>query len=327
VRYSFGLFFLIVVLSGCSSKQYFDPEETAGRVSSDDIFIDEYIRNYKPGRLVYLENDNLITKDQTIIKQIPENYNIINYSDGVLFVGFDNSLIIGDTNQTIELSAKVLSVAKKGNILALVLSDNSMVIYDIDQDELVFKEKHEHSYINNKKIASPVFMNQTVLFPTLDGKVSVVNLSKKKTLRNLIVATSGFVKNVVYLNVINNTLIAATNNNILTFGDQNLNLKEYEIVNIVSNKQFIYIATVDGQIIKLNHKLEEQNQKKYKFAKILTLAVGDKFVYALESQNYLIKLSKDFKSSTVYDIWFNEYEKTTYLGDRLYYDNRYLKLK
>ncbi len=327
MRYSLALLLVVLLLGGCSQKQYFDPDDTHGRVSSDDIVVDDYIKNYKPGKLIYLENGTIITKDGKQTRQIPQDQHIVNYSDGVLFTANDNNLTMNDTNKTIELSAKPLSVAKKGNILAIVLSDNSMVIYDIAQDEVVFKEKHEHSYINNKKVASPVFMNQTILFPTLDGKVSVVSLSQKKSLRNLIVATTGFVKNVIFLAVTNNTLIAATNNNVLTFGNQSLNLKEYEVANIITNKKFIYIATVDGQIIQLNHALEEQNSAKYKFAKILTLAVGDKFIYALESQNYLIKLSKDFKTSKVYDIWFNEYEKTTYIDNKLYYDNRYLKLR
>ncbi len=327
MRYSLALLLVVVFLGGCSQKQYFDPDDTHGQVSSDDIVVDDYIKNYKPGKLIHLENGTIITKDSKQTRQIPQDQHIVNYSDGVLFTANDNNLTMSDTNKTIELSAKPLSVAKKGNILAIVLSNNSMVIYDIKQDEAVFKEKHEHSYINNKKVASPVFMNQTILFPTLDGKVSVVSLSQKKSLRNLIVATTGFVKNVIYLSVQNNTLIAATNNNVLTFGNQSLNLKEYEVVNIIANKKSIYIATVDGQIIQLNHALEEQNATKYKFAKILTLAVGDKFIYALESQNYLIKLSKDFKTSKVYDIWFNEYEKTTYIDDKLYYDNRYLKLR
>ncbi|RLA75089.1 MAG: hypothetical protein DRG11_02735 [Epsilonproteobacteria bacterium] len=327
MRYIFVIFFFILVFSGCVQKQYFQPDDTVGYVPSEDIVEDSYILNYISGRLILLENDKLITKDKELATKLQKNQEIVNYEHDEVFISYNNDLILSDTNRTIKLESKVISLAKKGNILALVLQDNSMILYDLELDEVVFKEKHDHSYINNKKVATPIFINKTVLFPTLDGKVSVVSLSQRKTLRNLIVATTGLVKNVSYLNVVNNTLIAATNNNILTFGNTKLNLKEYEVANIVADGGFIYIATVDGQIIKLNHKLEEINKKKYKFAKILTLAVTNKFIYGLESQNYLIKLSKNFKTSQIYDIWFNEYEKTTYLKDKLYYDNRYLKLR
>ncbi|NQY53337.1 MAG: hypothetical protein HRT42_07145, partial [Campylobacteraceae bacterium] len=66
--------------------------------------------------------------------------------------------------------------------------------------------------------------------------------------------------------------------------------------------------------------------KKYNYAKFYTLAYGEN-LYALESQDYLISLSKDFKEEKIYDFSFDEDSKVISIKNTIYFDNKYIILK
>ncbi len=318
-----SLLSILFLITGCSTKQYFEPEDTQDFEQSSKNLPSSIISFNKDG--ASLENGLIISKRGISTSKIKEGFTFLNNSEnGIIASNNKDSVLIGD--KVIKLDSIIVSASIKDDILALVHSDNSVSAYDLRSNKTLFKEYLSKSYVNDVRIANPYFMSNIILFPTLDGKVLIVSSQNYKIIRSVNVDTSGKFNNIIYLNVVNDTLIAASSNKVVSVGDGLLNVKAYEIRDIISHNSDIYIATIDGQVIKTDISLNVQNRKKYKFAKIYALAFGTS-LYALESQGYIINISEDFKTDTIYDFSFNEDDKIISIGDTLYIEDEYIKLK
>lgn len=324
MRQLFLLIPLLVIFAGCSSKEYFEPENTVGDYDNTTAYLDgDIVSMNKDGAT--LDNQEIITKRGVSKFKIAEGYNFLNISDDkVISSNYKDSIMID--KKVIKTGGVVVSATLKDNKLAMLFSNNSIQLYDIDADKILLKEYYSHSYVNDTRIANPYFMSNIVLFPTLDGKIIVVANDNNKVIRSIVVDADGQFNNIIFLDVINDTLVAATANKVISVGDGSVKLKDYRVRDIISKDNSIYIATIDGQIIKTDISLNIMNRKKYKFAKIYALAYGTS-LYALESQGYLINISEDFQTDAVYDFGFNNEKKVIALGDTIYYNNEYIILK
>lgn len=315
---------LAFIFAGCSSKEYYEPEDTVGDYENTTASLNgDIISMNKDGAT--LDSGEIITKRGVSKFELPEGYQFLNISeDKVIASNYKDKILID--KKELEVSGVVVAASLKGNKLALLFSDNSIQLYNTDTKKTVLKEYFAHSFVNDTRIANPYFMENIILFPTLDGKIIVVASETNKVVRNIVVDANGQFNNIIFLDVINDTLVAATANKVISVGDGVLNLKDYKIRDIITHEDNIYLATIDGQIIKTDISLNIMDRRKYKYAKIFTLAYGTS-LYALESQGYLINISNDFKSETIYDFDFNNEEKVIALEDTIYYNDEYIILK
>ena len=173
----------------------------------------------------------------------------------------------------------------------------------------------------------PKFLNKVILFPILSGKVIVVDKDKYKVVKTITIDPLNEIKNIILLEAFDNTMIAASPNKIITIENGNLNKKEFFIQGYILEDKYIYIATHDGRILKLDLKLNIINEKKFKFAKFQALALGKDYIYAIESQSYLVKLSKNFKNTEIFNFPFEEDEKIFVNKNKIYVENKILILK
>lgn len=313
----------LLLFTACSKKQYFEPEDTYS-FSKDSKDIGSSIKAFNKDGAT-LENNQFISKEGISNIKLTEGYEFLNISENkIISTNNKDRVKVGD--KEIITNSVVVSATLKDDILAILNSDNSIMAYDLRDDKIVLKEYFTKSLANDVRIAAPYFMSNLILFPTLDGKIIVVSLQNYKIVRNIIVDANGQFNNIIYLNVVNNTLVAASANKIISVGDGVLNIKDYSLRDIISHENDIYLATIDGQIIKTDISLNVMDRKKYKFAKFYALAFGDS-LYALESQGYIVNISNDFKSDKIYDYSFDEEDKVVVLEDTIYIDNRYIKLK
>lgn len=315
---------LVFILAGCSTKEYYEPEDTLGNYQStkDDLKA-EIISMNKDGAT--LENGEIITKRGLSKFKLPEEYVFLNISDDkVIASNYKDKVLIDE--KELEVGGVVVAATSKDNQLAMLFSDNSIQLYDLDEDRILLKEYFPHSFVNDTRIANPYFMSNIVLFPTLDGKIVIVSQADNKMIKNIVVDAKGQFNNIIFLDVINDTLVAATANKVITVGDGVLNIKDYNIRDIITKDSYIYIATIDGQIIKTDISLNIMDRRKYRYAKVYALAYGST-LYALESQGFLIKISEDFKSDEIYDFSFDNERKVIALDDTIYYDDEYIILK
>lgn len=323
MKYLLFLVATLFLITGCSQRQYFDPEDSHSFDQDSKSIGSEIIAFNRDGAT--LDNGNIITKNGVLPHTLKEGYEFINISEGKVISTNNIDKIAIDT-QVIEIGSVIIAATLKDDLLALIHSNNAISLYDLKTNKTVFKEYLGKSFANDIRTANPIFMSNIILYPALDGRVSVLSLQNYKIVRNITVDADGRFNNIIFLNVVNDTLVAATANKIISVGDGVLNIKKYEIRDVISHGTNIYIATIDGQIIKTDISLNVSDRKKYQFAKIYSLAFGES-LYALESQGYLINLSEDFKKDTIYDFSFDEEEKVIAIGDTIYFGSDYIKLK
>lgn len=317
---------VFLLLTGCSQKKYFEPKDTLGSYSQDTKSISADILAFNRSGAT-LENGQVITKEDLKDFKLPKGYEFINYSQGkVIATDNKNKLFIANEENILEVNGIVIATTLKENILAMIFSDNTLALYDIQKKKYLLKEYLSESLVNDTRITNPIFMTNIVLFPTLNGKVVVVGIKENKIVKNIVVDANGTFNNIIYLEVVNDTLIAATANKIISVGTNNINVKEFEVRDVISNKNDLYVATIDGQLIKLDTNLNITAQKKYKFAKIYALAFGTS-LYALESQGFLINVDEDFIKDRIYDFSFEEESKTIGIKNRFYFADEYLEVK
>jgi len=323
----FFVFILLFVFQGCSSKQYFEPENTKYLdVIVQDI--DSDIIDYNSDGAT-LANGKFISKDGISTIVLSKNYKFINNNDGIIISTDNNGSVeihINNKIEKIKFDKTVVSASLKDNLIAFGSVDNSIKIYDIKSKKIVFSEYLKHSAINDIKIANPIFFNTIILYPTLDGKIVIVDIKKRTVVKSINLDPKSEINNIIFLKTIGDSLVAASSKKIFSFVDGKSKILDFDIRNILIKDNYIYIATLDGNLIKFDKDLNELKRKKFKFAKFYTIGYG-KYLYALESQGFIVRLNDDFKKIDIYDFSFDEDEKVIAIDDKLYFEDEYIILK
>jgi hypothetical protein len=316
---------LFVFFQGCSSKKYYEPEDSES-ISINVYDIDSKIIDFHATGAT-LQNHSFISKKGVSTLSLDEGFRFLNQSENTILSANDNGTLMvqfeDNTKKTIQFEKNVISATIDGDLIAYLLIDNTAGLYDLSEERIVLKEYLSVSVLNDTRIASPIFLNSLVLFPTLDGKVLIVDKNARTIFKTINLDPQGDVNNIIYLEALGNTLIAATNNKLFTFMDGRVKTITKEVRALAVSDENIFLATLDGQIIKYDQALNELASVKFKFAKFYALSFGSD-LYALESQDYLIKLDKNLEKYTVYDFSFDEEEKVFALDNKIYFEDSYL---
>jgi hypothetical protein len=299
------LLLFLTLFSGCGSKEYYVPENTVGEWEVRGAMQGTIIDVTANGAV--LDNGDIVTKDALVKVALPKAHRFLSLSDGwVLSCSSDGNLTLNPmqaprSNVEFELKKTVAAASVKDDILAVLFASNEMAIYSISTKELLFKEQGNAPIAVDSRIEDPYFMNDLVLFLTLDGKIVIVNTQAKQTIRSMIVSSEPHFNNIIHFTVAGNTLIAATPYKIFSLASKEVR-EPYELRDMVFKDNTIYICTKQGEIISLTPSLQKIASKKFKFAHFLGLIVTDERVYALEKQGYLISLDRELLASKVYEV-------------------------
>lgn len=328
MRHLSFLFVFALLISGCSSKQYFEPENTHGDYPLSSIDMQNSIIDYNADGAT-LENYKLLSKEGITSSSIKEGFDFINNNDGIIIAANKGgALLIKDKNKVEEFAFEknVISASVKGDLIALSLIDNSILLYDKKLKKKYFKEYLTVSLVNDIKIANPIFLDSVILFPTLDGKVVVVDIAKKSIIKTMNIDPKGNINNIIFLSSIDDALIAATPTKLFSFVSGGVNIKDIDIKNVIVVDKNLIVSTLDGNILKIDKELKVLKSKKFKFAKFHALGAGT-YIYALEENDYLISLNSDLDDIRIYDFSFDENEKAIILGDKLYFGDQSITLE
>ena len=319
-----------IVFSGCSNKTMFEPKKIAGEVDYDgtlpSTIVDRSIVS------AVLESGEFITKKDGLIKQkLPKNFIVINEND--------ENYIIADKEGNLKILSKegkalyeksfediVASATLNGDLLSVVFSNNRLMLYNIKDDEVFFNEKLEPVYVLDSRMANPAFLNDLVIFPTLDGRLLIIDITHKKIIRDLVISNEKYFNNVIFLKVIGNRLIAATNTKVMSISPKSINIYgESEIKDILFLEDRVYIFTKDGKVVLTDTDLKVLKEKKFPFA-IFSGVIYGEFIYLIEKGGYIIAVDKDLITANYYKLP-NEIDNLLFTaGDKLYYENNYFKL-
>ena len=316
----------IFLFTACSSKKYYEPENVSNNIELNKESMSSSIASMnKIGAT--LENKKILTKDGISSFELPKGFQFLNVTDDgkIIATNYVDKILIGNEEKV--LKDVVVAASLKNGKLALVYSNNTIELLDIRTMKTLFKEYLQLSLANDTRITNPYFMGNLILFPTLNGKVVIVSSATNESVKNISVDPDNEFNNIISLNVIESTqtLIVASPNKIVSISPKEVISKEYEVRDIIIDKNDLFLATIDGQIIKLTPDLNVVSKKKYKYAKIHALAYTDS-LYAVESQGFLINISKDFKEDHVYNFSFDNEERMIAIGNKIYFDSKYITL-
>jgi len=300
------LFFaiLIVLLSACSTKKVFEPKSLAQEWTKQSHQTRHIIdTSYN---VALLSDKSVLTKTANVRVTIEEKYRVVSESDGwIVSTSLDGNLTLNreDSNLTQKFSLKktIASASAKDNKLAVLFADNELALYHIDTKEPFFRKQGSESIAVNTKIVNPFFIEDLVIFSTLDGKVVIVNAKLKKKLRSVIVSSEDHFNNVIYFTMIGNKIVAATGYKILAMAQKELRAK-YEIRDILYDGTNLYLDTKQGEVISLSEDLEINAKIKFPFAHFLGMISDENKLYILEKEGYLIVLDKNMKDYTVHEV-------------------------
>jgi hypothetical protein len=331
LRKSYLLFALVLTLlfAGCSSKEVYEPklvkEQWKFYGDSTEKIVDV------SSDVAMLESRKVLLKDRLIDTTIQESYRLLGSSDGwVLSSTIDGELIIDfiddvSMKKKFNLKKTIAGASIKDDILAVLFSDNEMALYSISEKSLLVKVQGTTPVVVDSRIVNPYFMNDLVLFLTLDGKIVIVNSKLKKKLRTTIVSSEDNFNNIIYFNVIDNKLIAATGSKILSMATKEIRVN-YEVRNMAYSGKDIIITTKQGEVISLTPDLQVNAKVKFPFAHFLGLIIHDDKIYVLEKEGYLIEITKDLLEYNVYEVDIED--GYIFVADKMFYvDDEYISLE
>ena len=314
-----------LLITGCSTKKYYSPEETndveisTASLSSDIKSINRDGATLENGKFISKlgESEFTLNEDTYFLNTTSNNEAISTNLKDKIYIG----------QKEYNLKNVAVAVSTKDNLIAIINSDNSLELRDTNNN-ILFREYETLSLANDTRTTNPFFLGNLVLFPTLNGKIVIVSLETNKAIKKISVDPRGQFNNIIYLSVMDDgeTLVAATANNIVAISSKNVVTKEYEVKDVALDGNFIYVATLDGRVIKFSKNLEEQVSKKFRFAKINALAASKSAIYAAESQGYIIKLSKSFSNISIDDLNYDESEKIIAIKNKFFTGDKVIVL-
>lgn len=316
----------IALFTACSGKKYYEPEETSSNIELNKKSMSSSIKSMNRVGATLKDNE-IITKKGISSFKLPDGFEFINFTEEgeAISTNYIDKILIGTRERKVK--DVVVAASKQNEKLALIYSNNSMELIDINTDKTLFKEYLPLSLANDTRVANPLFMGSLILFPSLNGKVLILSAATNEVVRNISLDTDSDFKNIISLEVEqkSESLIVANAHKIVSISARDIISKEYDIRDIIVKNGYIYIATVDGNIIKLTPNLEEVAKRKYKYAKFHALAYGSS-LYAVESQGFLINISDDFRNDTVYEFSFDNEKRLIAIDNKIYFNSDYITL-
>lgn len=320
------LVYIAISFSACASKEVFEPDVVGDDweyYGDSDFTIENISQN-----AALVEDQKILVKDNVLDVVLDENDRLLGFSDGwVISSNIDGNLTLHASKdislkEHFELKRTIATASVKDDVLAVLFSNNKIALYSISDKKLLLKEQGDAPVVVNSKLMAPYFKDGLVIFPTLDGKVVLINLEQKKKLRTVIVSSEDNFNNVIYFNFVNNKIIASTGNKILSLSNKELRVK-HDIRNVVDDGKNIYLTTKQGEIISLTPDLQQNKKVKFPFAHFLGLIVGTHKIYALEKEGYIIELSKDLLEYTIHEV--DVEDGYIFIDDKVFYiDDEYI---
>jgi len=320
----------LLLLTGCSDKHLFKPDSLAGSVEFDSSLPAKIVSANSQGAT--LKNGQYITKDGIAKGKLNDGFEFLaKNNDIVVSANKLGDISVQDGNAkelySVKFDSRAIAAIANNDYLAVITADNTALLYDSKTKGITFKQKNEDAFSVNAKIAAPQFLNDLVIYPTLDGKLMIYDLKEKKIVKDLVVSNDKNFNNIIFLDVIEDRLIAATMHKVFSVSPKYMNSFDADVVDIVFIKNGVYIFTADGKIVMTDPDLRKLGEKKFPFARFVGAIYG-KYIYAVEAQGYLIATDIGLKSSNIFKfsgaLWgasaFEDYLFTT--KEAVYYSDK-----
>ncbi len=327
-----GAAVVLILTAGCAGKSVYEPRKVDAEVKATGT-LERGIRDVvREGAVI--DAKSVVTKESGVIADIlPAGFHFINESDDAVIVGNDDGsveIIAKESKKplfTKRFDQPVVSATLKGNLLALVLADNTIVLYDIKADTERYREALEKVITIDARAANPVFINDLIVFPTLDGRLLIMDSNKKVILRDVAISDKALFNNVIFLKVHGNTLVAATASKVIVITPKRIYTHSADIKDILYIGDRIYIFTKGGKVIQFDERLQKVQERDFEYANFVAVAEMNGKLYGVERQGYLIEMDRKLGNVTVKAL-DDEVEKPSFIaGGVLYIGDKSIPLR
>ncbi len=321
--------FISFVLSGCSGKQYFEPEQTYSASGISSSYGSKIVNLSRDGAT--LKSGHYIGQQGMSSINIGEGYRFLSESSTYVLAGNAKGILkvidkkTGDPIRAVSLHVPIVSAAIQKGVVAYILNNNSFGIYQIKDNRKVVEHSSERTYAIDTRAASPMFIDNLAVVPMLDGKLIILDIHDTQTTKVVYLSRDKSFNNVVHLSRSGNTMVAATPTKIIVLGSEGQKEYRANISEIAVANGTIYLFSKEGEIVRLDMVLNPLAKQKFKYAHFAaSTAFGGK-VFALDQQGSLIVLSKDLNKHKIYDV--GEVDTPVFMtGTKLYKDGKTIEL-
>ena len=295
-----------VLFSGCSSKKYFEPENTFSASNASSSYGGSITDLSREGGT--LKSGHYIGKSGVSTVDLGEGYRFLNENNTyVLAANSEGVLKVIDKKtkeavRAISLNVPVVSATIQNDVIAYILNSNTFGIYQMADNRKLVESRSEATFAIDTRAASPIFIDSLVVMPMLDGKLIIINIADTGNAKVVYISSEKAFNNVIYLAREDNTMIAATPKKLITLGTEGQKEYSANISEVAYDNGNIYLFTKEGQVIALDSDLEVVAESKYKFAHYAVGTAFDGRVYALDQGGSLIVMNSSLSKNKIYDV-------------------------
>ena len=316
---------------GCSTKrQYFEP-------SDENITGDMKFNGSLPSEIVAVSKDGATLKDGEVISKngLVKNFKVLKSEK---FLGeYDGNFVVTDINGTLKvvsgtgavkfekaLGRQALSANIRGDDLALVMSDDSIMLIKLSSGAVVLDHKVGDAFAIDSRVASPLFINQLIAYPALDGLVSIAENVGGRSARDFVVSNQPFFNNIIALENKGDNLYAVTATRLMLVspaGNKNHNV---DIKDVIFSGDRIYLFLKDGRVELLDRGLNLIKSRKFTFAQFSGALLSGSYLYIIERNGYVIRTDENLEGQAIYELNGEFDDKSFIAGSSFYYDDKIL---
>lgn len=316
---------------GCSTKrQYFEP-------SDENITGDLKFNGSLPSEIVAVSKDGATLKNGQVISKngLVQNLKLLKSEK---FLGeYDGNFVITDVNGTTKvadsagsikfeknLGRQALSASVRGDDLALVMSDDSIMLIKLSSGAIVLDHRVGDAFAIDSRVAPPLFINQLIAYPALDGLVSIVEHVGGRSARDFVVSNQPFFNNIIALENSGDNLYAATATRLMLVGPAGNKNHNRDIKDAIFKDAKIYLFLKDGTVELLDRNLNLLKSRKFTFAQFSGALLSGGYLYIIERNGYVIRTDENLEGQAIYELDDEVEDKSFVAGTSFYYDDKIL---
>ena len=152
-----------LIFSGCSSKQYFEPEQVFSADGAASAYGGTIVDQSRDGAT--LQSGRYIGKAGISKINLGENYRFLSESSTYVLAGSpDGKFKIinkksGKIVRNVSMGVPVVAAGIKNGLVAYVLNDNTFGIYKVSTDKKLIENKSEKTFAIDTRAATPMFID------------------------------------------------------------------------------------------------------------------------------------------------------------------------
>ena len=321
----------IFILAGCSTKrEYYKPEFISKNMSFDSSLSSSIDQSSKYGAV--LKDGSILLKNGKIVElDLSKNDNFLGeYQNKLLISSIDGKfrvLIDQDEYYTAKFDARIVSASISDNYLATLSANNTIYLIDMISDELLLEYNISPAYAIDVKMANPVFLNSIIVYPTLDGKIMIVDRANGRILRDAIVSSEPFFNNIIFLDLIGDKMFAASATKLMAISPQGVKHYDGQIKDVLLYSGKIYLFLKDGMVEILDLELNKLGNRNFKFAIFSGVISKNDKLYMIEKTGYMFVTDLNLDNLEIIEL-DSKIDNKSFMGlEAFYYDDEILELK